>query len=148
MNVEDIIKTSSPLPVQRKTIIHLMLVGSRLTDALNQGVKPFDISLQQFNVLRILRGQKGKPANMQTLNERMVSKMSNTGRLVDKLLAKGYVDRQTCPSNRRKVEIRITDQGLELLAKVDPVIDRIENELTAGLNTKEFEQLNELLNKF
>lgn len=148
MNVEDIIKTSSPLPVQRKTIIHLMLVGSRLTDALNQGVKPFDISLQQFNVLRILRGQKGKPANMQTLNERMVNKMSNTGRLVDKLLTKGYVDRQTCPSNRRKVEIRITDKGLELLAKVDPVIDAIENELTAGLNNKELELINELLNKF
>lgn len=148
MNVEEIIRTSSPLPPQRKAIIHLMLIGNRLNDALNQGVKPFDISLQQFNVLRILRGQKGKPANMQTINERMVSKMSNTGRLVDKLLAKDYVDRKTCPSNRRKVEIRITEKGLALLSEVDPVIDRIENELTAELDQADFEQLNQLLNKF
>ncbi len=148
MNVEDIIKTTSPLPLERRTVIHLMLVANRVEDALTQGVKPFGISLQQFNVLRILRGQKGKPANMQTLNDRMVSKMSNTGRLVDKLLAKGYVDRKTCPSNRRKVEIRITADGEALLAEVDPHIDRIEKELTQGLNSQDMEQFNDLLHKF
>ena len=65
-------------------------------------LKPFEVSIQQFNVLRILRGRKGVPANLSTLNERMVTKMSNTTRLVDKLLAKGYVDRVVCESNRRK----------------------------------------------
>lgn len=148
MNVEAIIKTSSTLPLPRRTIIHLMLVSNQLNDALAQGVKPFGLTLQQFNVLRILRGQKGEPANMNTINDRMVSKMSNTGRLVDKLLDKGLVARNVCPTNRRKVEIQITKAGLTLLEDVDPEIDRIEQEITSGLAHTDMEKLNTLLNKF
>jgi DNA-binding MarR family transcriptional regulator len=85
-----------------------MLVNNKISEAIASSLKPYDVSQQQFNVLRILRGQNEKPANLSTLNERMISKMSNTTRLVDKLLLKGYVDRITCPSNRRKVEISIT----------------------------------------
>lgn len=148
MNVEEIIKTEKQIPLESRTIIHLMLVYNKVNDAIASALKPFEISIQQFNVLRILRGQKGCPANLSTLNERMVTKMSNTTRLVDKLLAKGYVDRVICKTNRRKVEITITEEGKSLLQKVDKVVKNTEQEIVRGLNEKELNQLNTLLHKF
>ncbi|MGB5385798.1 MAG: MarR family transcriptional regulator, partial [Eudoraea sp.] len=78
MNVEAVIKTDKKIPLRSRTIIHLMLIHNKVTDNISQALKPYGISTQQFNVLRILRGQQSKPANLSTLNERMVSKMSNT----------------------------------------------------------------------
>jgi DNA-binding MarR family transcriptional regulator len=148
MNVEAVIKTEKKIPIGSRTIIHLMLVHNKVTENISHSFKPFGISAQQFNVLRILRGQKGKPANLSTLNERMVSKMSNTTRLVDKLMNKGYVDRIVCPVNRRKVEITITEDGLQALSEMDAVLKKTEHELLASFTDKELEQLNILLNKF
>lgn len=113
-----------------------------------QAIKPYGVSIQQFNVLRILRGQKGKPANLSTLNERMVTKMSNTTRLVDKLILKGYVNRVVCPSNRRKVEINITAEGETELLKIDNAIMMAEKEIVRNLSEKELLELNRLLDKF
>ena len=111
-------------------------------------LKPFDISEQQFNVLRILRGQKGKPANLCTVNERMITKMSNTTRLVDKLLLKGYVDRIVCPKNRRKIEISITPEGAKALELMNKVVNEIQESLLQKFSEKELVTLNLLLNKF
>lgn len=147
MNVEDRIKTDQPLPLQRRTIIHLMLVTNEISDQMAQALKPFEVSLQQFNVLRILRGQKGQPANLSTLNERMVSRMSNTTRLVDKLIAKGLVQRNTCPENRRKVEIRLTDRGMESLKAMDQAVDAAEKKLMGSFTEDQLRQLNDLLNR-
>ena len=97
--------------------------------------------------MRILRGQKGKPANLSTIQERMVNKMSNTTRLVDKLISKSLVERITCEKNRRKVEITITSEGLNFLKKLDLVMDGIESEITQNLNDLEIQQLTQLLNK-
>jgi len=121
--------------------------NSWVKDGLLSCLKPFDLSIEQFNVLRILRGQAGKPINLQDIQERMVNKMSNTTRLVDKLISKGLVERSICENNRRKVEIIITTKGLELLRDIDPVIDSQEVELTSNLNTQELEILNTLLLK-
>ncbi|MFD2585450.1 MarR family winged helix-turn-helix transcriptional regulator [Croceitalea marina] len=148
MNVEKIIKTKKEIPIETKTIIHLSLVNSKLNDAMTQALKPFDVSLQQFNVLRILRGQKGSPANLSTLNERMVTKMSNTTRLVDKLLLKGFVKRQICPSNRRKIEINITSEGEQSLKEMDKAIELAEAEVLVGFTHQDLEELNTLLDKF
>jgi len=148
MNVEEIIKTEKKIPLKSRTIIHFMLVNNKISDAIAGSLKPFDVSQQQFNVLRILRGQNEKPANLSTLNERMISKMSNTTRLVDKLLIKGYVDRITCPSNRRKVEINITTKGKIALDKMDVAMNAAENEILKSLSQKELEHLNQILNKF
>jgi len=95
---------------------------------MTEALKPYDVSLQQFNVLRILRGQKGTPANLSTIQERMVSKMSNTTRLVDKLIRKELVVRVTCPTNRRKVDISITPAGLKLLEEIDGIVNRKEED--------------------
>ncbi len=148
MNVEEIIKTERKIPLKSRTIIHTLLVYNKINETLTNALKPFEVSLQQFNVLRILRGRKGVPANLSTLNERMVSKMSNTTRLVDKLLQKGYVNRVVCESNRRKVEISITPSGEQVLVHMDGTVKTAENELTKNFTKEELELLNQLLDKF
>ena len=148
MSVEEIIGTNKRLPLKSKTIIHFLLVNNTITEVIGRALKPYDVSAQQFNVLRILRGQHGKPANLSTINDRMITKMSNTTRLVDKLLLKGYVDRMVCPSNRRKIEINITDEGLNALIKMDKAVTEAENTLLKNLSTKEMEQLNKIFSKF
>src|SRR5690606_30478831 len=148
MNVEEIIKTTKPIPMVPRTVIHLALVQNKIEDAMATAIKPFEVSMQQFNVLRILRGQQGRPANLSTINERMVNKMSNTTRLVDKLLAKGHVSRTQCPSNRRKVEILITESGIEALAQMDRAVSGAQDELLKNFKDTELEQLNLLLDKF
>jgi len=148
MNVEEIIKTDKKLALPVKTMIHFALVSTKIREAFACALKPFDMSEQQFNVLRILRGQKQKPANLSTINERMVTKMSNTTRLVDKLIAKGYVDREVCAENRRKVEITITKEGLDILVELDKVMEQTEEELLKNFNEKELQTLNQLFDKF
>ncbi|MCL6267991.1 MarR family winged helix-turn-helix transcriptional regulator [Flagellimonas myxillae] len=148
MNVEEIIKTEKKLPIEQRTMIHYALVFNKIREEFSLALKPFEISEQQFNVLRILRGQKGKPANLSTINERMVTKMSNTTRLVDKLILKGFAERWVCPENRRKVEIMITDNGKKELEKIDLAVSRTEERLLQGFSHQELEQLNALLDKF
>jgi len=148
MNVEEIIRTTKPIPLKRRTLIHLMLVNNKINETISAALKPYGVSLQQFNVLRILRGQGSAPANLSTLNERMVTKMSNTTRLVDKLLIKGYVDRSVCEENRRKIEITITHKGLEMLREMDTVMHKTEGELVEQFTQKDLLELNTLLNKF
>ncbi|ADV49649.1 transcriptional regulator, MarR family [Cellulophaga algicola DSM 14237] len=148
MNVEAIIKTDKEIPLRQRTLIHLNLVGNKITEITMNQLKPFDVSLQQFNVLRILRGQNGKAANLSTLNERMVTKMSNTTRLVDKLILKGYVERTTCESNRRKVEIYITASGQEVLLKMDKAMITSEDIILEKFTNEDLILLNKLFDKF
>ncbi len=147
MKIEDIIKTEVELPLSRRAIVNLLYTENWVMDKINIELKAYDISLPQFNVLRILQGQKDKPANLSTIQERMVSKMSNTTRLVDKLIRKGYVKRIICKSNRRKVEISITEEGKDFLKKVSPVMTDFENRITRNLSREDLNLLNELLNK-
>ena len=147
MNIEQRIKTSSQLPASRRLLISLLYTANQVNEQIGEALKPFDLSIPQFNVLRILRGQKGKPANLSTIQERMVSKMSNTTRLVDKLILKKLVERVICEENRRKVEISITQQGMNLLTRIDPVVDMAEKEITNKLQPGEVEKLTELLHQ-
>ncbi|RKR07035.1 DNA-binding MarR family transcriptional regulator [Maribacter vaceletii] len=148
MNVEEIIKTDKKMELPSKTVIHLMLVSNKVNETINATLKPFDVSIQQFNVLRILRGQCGKPANLKTLNERMVTKMSNTTRLVDKLILKGYVKRKTCETNRRKIEIYITTKGEKALSSMDIAMNKNDKHIVQNFSEEELEYLNVLFNKF
>lgn len=148
MNVEEAIKTNSEIPLQKRTIIHLTLVYNKINEEIALVLKPFEISVQQFNVLRILKGQKGKPANLSTINERMVTKMSNTTRLVDKLILKEYAYRKVCPENRRKVEITITPNGMALLEKLNDVVIESERKILKNFNNSELNEFNKLLDKF
>jgi DNA-binding MarR family transcriptional regulator len=127
-------------------IVALFKANGKITEALSQGLKPLGISIQQFNVLRILRGQKGNPSNLNTVHERMIHKMSNTTRLIDKLIDKGLVSRNLCKENRRKIELFITTEGLKLLEIVDPIVDQIEAQFIEALTSKQREEIIEILN--
>tara|TARA_R110002167_G_scaffold3198_5_gene15428 strand:+ start:125 stop:571 length:447 start_codon:yes stop_codon:yes gene_type:complete len=148
MNVEEVIKTNKKMPLAKRTLIHVALVANKLDEEVSAVLKPFDISIQQFNVLRILRGQNGKPANLSTINDRMVTKMSNTTRLVDKLILKNFVNRTICLKNRRKVEIIITEAGLNFLNEIDGILFEAEKKILKNFSDAELHELNELLNKF
>ena len=145
--LESILKTTKTIPLPKATVIRVFYSNNGIKDELLSALKPFDLSIEQFNVLRILRGRKGQPINLQDIQDRMVSKMSNTTRLVDKLIKKGYVEREICEANRRKVEISITKEGLSILNVLDPQIDQAEQNVTQNLSQKELEQLNILLSK-
>ncbi len=148
MTIEKIIKSNSPIAIPKKTVLNILYTQNIITEKFSEILKPYDISEEQFNVLRILRGQKGKPANMCLIQERMLAKTSNTTRLVDKLLLKELVTREVCPENRRKIEVLITPKGLELLTVLDPKVIDYELSFSKNLNTEELDQLNHLLEKF
>lgn len=128
-------------------VIKILKSGASISENLTHTLKEGGISLPQFNVLRILRGQKGEPANLSTVQERMVNKMSNTTRLVDKLIEKELVERRICEENRRKIELTITSKGLSLLKTLDPLIDKEEEKITQNLTIKDKNQLMILLEK-
>lgn len=138
---------TTTIPLSKKTVLNIIYTQNAVLDKFNEALKPFDISGEQFNVLRILRGQKGRPANMCVIQERMIAKTSNTTRLVDKLLLKNLVTRNVCSENRRKIEVLITEKGLKLLAELDPKIIENEDYFCDNLTIKELEQLNFLLEK-
>lgn len=148
MKIEDEIKSSIPLKVSKKIILNVLYTQNVINEKFNEVLKPNDLSSEQYNVLRILRGQKGNPANMCLIQERMIAKTSNTTRLVDKLLLKNLVTRNVCPENRRKIEVTITPKGLDILRILDPKVIEYENYFSKNLNTEELEQLNALLEKY
>ena len=118
-----------------------MRLGQFMSDEISCALHPYGLSIQQFNVLRILRGCQEKPASLQYITSRMIHKTSNTTRIVDRLLQKKLVDRKPCAENRRMVEINITKAGLKLLTNIDPDIDKKENEVASRLSEKELTAL-------
>ena len=148
MKIEEVTKTNGTLNDSTRVILNIMYTEKVIAEQFNEIIKPYDLSGEQYNVLRILRGQKGKPANMNLIQERMVAKTSNTTRLVDKLLLKKLVTRKVCPENRRKIEVLITTKGLEVLAELDPKVMEHENVFANRLIPEELKQLNELLEKY
>lgn len=108
--------------------------------------KKYDISMQQYNVLRILKGQYPKPATVNMLIERMIDKSSNASRIVEKLRAKGLVVRSECPKDRRQVDVGLTQTGIDLLSDCTKEVHVIHAE-TDKLNDSENKELNRLLNK-
>ena len=148
MKIEDEIKSTVAINLAKKVLLNISFTKNILSDKFQEITKPFDLSAEQYNVLRILRGQKGNPANMGIIQERMICKSSNTTRLIDKLLLKELVTRKECPDNRRKIEVLITTKGLEILAALEPLIDAHENQFASNLSEQELNQLNILLEKY
>ena len=147
MKIEEVIK-SNVVSIEKKVLLNILYTNTVVAEKFNEILKPFDLSPEQFNVLRILRGRKGEPANMCVIQERMIAKTSNTTRLVDKLLDKKLVTREVCPENRRKMEVFITKKGLELLNELDPIVIEHENNFANNLSKDELDTLNTLLEKF
>jgi len=132
----------------KKVILNIMYTQNVIGDKFNEILRPYDLSGEQYNVLRILRGQKGVPANMCIIQERMLAKNSNTTRLIDKLLLKDFVTREVCPENRRKIEVLITQKGLDVLSELDPKVNEHEQVFAKNLSKEELVQLNTLLEQY
>lgn len=147
MTLEDRIKQTKALSKEARTDINLMLASSDSELLKRRILKPFRISWQQFNILRILKGQKENPVPLWQLTERMIDKTSNTSRLVDKLEKSGLVSRKLCPQDRRRVEITILPEGLELLEHTSAAMAKGLKAAYKGLTQEEFTRLNTLLDK-
>jgi|SRR5579883_2415871 len=146
MKIEDEIKQPKFRSEYHKLAVNLSFTANWISRTFAQSLKPYKLTPQQFNVLRILRGQSPKPASINLITERMIDKMSNASRLVDKLLAKGLVERQVCPNDRRQVDVVITEKGSQLLSELDVILDKYNDTLTT-LSAKEAQELNDLLDK-
>ena len=148
MKIEEVLKSTVPMNNSKKIILNVLYTQNVITENFTELLKPFEISGEQYNVLRILRGQKGNPANMCVIQERMVAKTSNTTRLVDKLLLKDLVTRKVCSENRRKIEVLITQKGLDILKELDSKVIAHEEFFSKNLSSEEIVQLNQLLEKY
>jgi len=129
-----------------KLLVNLIYTNNQLADRFSCDLKPFDITSQQYNVLRILRGQFPKPASLNLIKERMLDKMSDTSRIVERLRLKELVERAPSFSDRRAVEVRITEQGLKLLKEIEPILSKSEEALQS-ISVEEAAQMNHLLDK-
>jgi MarR family 2-MHQ and catechol resistance regulon transcriptional repressor len=128
----------------QKAMINLMYTHSWVTERIKEILAEESITMQQFNILRILRGSDPMPLSTLSIRERMLDKMSDTSRIVDRLLAKGLVDKKTCKIDKRLVDVYITCEGKKLLEKLDNKSD-VMNSITSKLSNSELEKLNELL---
>ena len=145
--IEDAIKQPTFKTAAHRAQVNTIFTAAWLNLLTGQTLKPFGLSLQQFNILRILRGRGGKPATIKLLTERMIDKMSNASRLVDKLKEKGFVERRECPSDRRQVDILITDAGLEMIDHASKAVEASQNRIFGNLSEEEAVTLSQLLDK-
>lgn len=146
MRLEEAIKQKTPFqsPYQR-AVVNLIYTHNWIMGLQKEFFKPYDITMQQYNVLRILRGQFPQPISTSDIRERMLDRMSDVSRIVDRLVKKDLVARKPCATDKRLVDLIITDQGLDLLKTVDSVL--AEDKYLSGLDAEEIMQLNELLDK-
>ncbi|GMQ28300.1 MarR family transcriptional regulator [Algoriphagus confluentis] len=144
--IEDAIQQREFKDPYNKAVVNLLYTHSYLVTAQSALFKPCDISPEQYNVLRILRGQNGQPTTVSSIQDRMLNKMSNASRLVEKLKTKGMVRREECPTDRRQVDVVITEKGIQLLQSLERQVE-IANREFINLDKDEVNQLNFLLDK-
>lgn len=144
MKIEDILHTAFKNP-QIKAIVNIRFTSNFIGNIQHAMMLNYDLSMAQFNILRILRGAN-EAINVNTVKERMVEKSPNTTRLMDKLIDKSLIERTRCKDDRRVVFVKITPNGLKLLDEIDQNID-INSLIKANLSDDEANQLSDLLDK-
>ena len=122
MKLEEAIKQRGFESEHEKLAINLMYTAGWIGTHINAFLKEFGLTSQQYNVMRILKGQYPNPSTVLLIKERMLDKESNASRLVDKLFNAGLVNRKQCPNDRRQVDIILTEKGLKLLKSIDPKV--------------------------
>ncbi|HRG10208.1 MAG TPA: MarR family transcriptional regulator [Cyclobacteriaceae bacterium] len=148
MSLETEIKQIRFQSEHQKAAINVLLTGNWLYNQNALFLKQHGLTPEQFNVLRILRGNHPKPMMLLEITERMIDKSSNCTRLVEKLRQKGWVKREICATNRRQVDIYITPKGLAVLAKIDAAVSQNPlQQLQTRLTKTEASELNKILDK-
>lgn len=146
MNIEKAIKTDKFRNEYHKLAVNIIYTSYQINDHHLKIFKKYGITQQQFNILRILRGQYPKPATISLLKERMLDKMSDTSRLVERLKVKALVERNECPEDRRLVDVLITKKGINLLKELDEESLKMDK-FMKNITPAEAKQINDLLDK-
>lgn len=144
MSLEQDIQQEQFTSPYHKLAINIAFTNGYLTNLLNNYLKPYGLSMQQYNVLRILRGQHPNPVSINSITDRMIDKNSNASRLVEKLRLKSLIGRNQCPEDKRQVDVCITTKGLEVLSEIDAIMTDYEKHFT-HLNVKDVELANSVL---
>ena len=147
MRLEEEIKQPHFRDPFEKAILNIRFTSNWLNQVMLSVLKQYGLSEEQYNVLRILRGQHPSPSPLRLISERMLNRMSNVTRLVEKLRQSGWVTREVCPHNRRKVDILITEEGLSLLKQIAPTLEEVIQQ-QRHISDEEVAELNRILDKF
>jgi DNA-binding MarR family transcriptional regulator len=146
MGIEKDIHQPTFRNARQKAMINVIYTYGWLIERIKNSLAKDDITHQQYNILRILRGSAPKPLSTLQIRERMLDKMSDTSRIVDRLIVKELVKKTVCNKDKRLVDVTITDKGLKLLKKLDAEHDVMDN-ILCSLSESESEQLSHLLDK-
>lgn len=146
MAIEDDIKTKKFQNQTQKAHINVIFTANVITDRIKNSLKPFDITQEQFNILRIIRGQGNSAIRAKDISSRMLSRCSNTTRIIDRLEEKQYIARLEHQADRRERHLMLTPEGLKLLNAIDKYWEE-NSPHVANLDEKELTLLNELLDK-
>lgn len=147
MGLEEDIKQDKGFKNERqKAILNIIYTEGWLRNRLAETLKPHDLTSQQYNVLRILRGSKPKPLSTSCIRSRMIDKMSDASRIVDRLDKKKLVRKKACATDKRLVDVFITKEGLKLLEKIDGPVDDM-HKMFDTITVEEAETLNRILDK-
>lgn len=144
--IEDIIKQKKFNDDYHRAFVGFAYMHSEVDYIQQLLFKDYGITSQQYNALRILRGQHPKPATVGLVKERMIDRNSDASRIIERLRKAGLVERVTCENDRRAVDILITQKGLELLSRMDPVINNLQDPIKT-LDKTEIAELNIILDK-
>ena len=145
MGIEKEIQQSSFRNEYHKLLMNLVYTSNCVLEKIKQLMESADITPQQYNILRILRTSQ-KPLSTMQIRERMLDKMSDTSRIVERLLKKELVNKQICATDKRLVDVTLSDKGLKLLLRLEKKTGELDS-ITSNLNTKDIDTVNELLDK-
>jgi DNA-binding MarR family transcriptional regulator len=146
MRLEEEIRQEKFRNEKQKLAVNIIFTHGWLSNHQSKFFNKFDITGTQYNILRILRGQYPEPVSINVLKERMLDKMCDASRLVERLRKKGWLERKICEEDRRRVNVRITKPGLLLLEKMDEYNEAFDN-ILSNLKVSEAKQLNHMLDK-
>lgn len=146
MRIEEVIKQKEFRSDAHKAMVNLIFTSSQILNRISDVTENYGITRQQYNVLRILRGRFPGAASVNEIKDRMLDRMSDCSRLVDRLAAKGLIQKSLCPTDKRSVDITISNEGLDLLDRMEPAVASVESifsEFTQG----EVSRFNEMLDR-
>lgn len=146
MGIEQDIHQNKFTSQKQKAMINLLFTYGWVMERIKQFLSSEDITHQQYNILRILRGAHPQPLSTLQIRERMLDKMSDTSRIVDRLIAKQLVKKTVCDKDKRLVDVVITEKGQELLSRLDSSYDHT-MEVMKNVSENDAEMLSNLLDK-
>lgn len=146
MKLEDEIKQTKFTSMRQKAMLNLIFTVNWIQNKQQDFFKTFGITSQQYNILRILRGQRPAAISATEIKSRMLDKNSDVSRLLDRLIQKSLIEKKTCPSDKRATDVSIADQGMELLKSIDTEQKKMDD-FTSALTEEEAALLSDLLDK-